>query len=53
MHTARCDGKLKRAATVSDTRRLHDFLAGAVVALGGAAILAAIQEALHSRDKES
>lgn len=28
------------------------FLAGAVIALGGAAILAATQEALHARDKE-
>lgn len=45
------------ASGVNHDAQAHDdlmiFLAGAVVALAGAAVLAAIQEALHAGDTDS
>jgi hypothetical protein len=50
------DTQSRVAVGINHATQTHDdfmiFLAGAVVALAGAAILAAVQEALHARDKE-
>jgi hypothetical protein len=50
------DTQSRVAVGINHGAQSHDdfmiFLAGAVIALGGAAILAAIQEALHAGDKE-
>jgi hypothetical protein len=51
------DTQSRVALGINHSAQAHNdfmiFLAGAVVALAGAATLAAIQEALHARDKES
>jgi hypothetical protein len=51
------DTQSRVASGIDHDAQAHDdlmiFLAGAVVALAGAAMLAAIQEALHAGDKDS